>query len=399
MRISTSMIFQTGVSTLQKQTQQLVHTQQQVLTGRRILSPSDDPIAAARALEVSQAQSLNKAYVTNQGAARDSLGLVENKLAAVEDIVISVRTRAVEAGSGSLAPSDLKAIATDVRASFDAMLSLANSQNGTGEFIFSGYQADTQPFTGNLNGVSYQGDDGQRTLQLSPTRIMSVSNAGSEVFNGVRAPAGKFFAVPGSPNGGTGYVADAQTTGTYDGTRYNVAWDGSNFNVTNAATGAAVVSQSGPTLTFGAVQLEMAGTPSAGDVFEVAPRANVFNMYTNMVRALENPPATGGLGGAVEPGHRRHGPGARPGAHRACLGGFAHGRSRRPRNRRQRPRHPVRADAVSPAGRGSDRGDQRPHPAAHLARSLAAILHAHHQSVAVQLPQLSPCAAPRSPLP
>ena len=300
MRISTSMIFQTGVSTLQKQTQQLVNTQQQVSTGRRILSPSDDPIASARALEVTQAQSLNKAFITNQGAARAALGLVENKLAAVEDIVINTRTRAVEAGSGSLAPSDLKAIATDVRGSFDAMLSLANSQNGTGEFIFSGYQADTQPFTGNINGVSYQGDDGQRTLQLSPTRIMSVSNAGSEVFNGVRAPAGKFFAVPGSPNGGTGYVADAKTTGAYGGERYSVAWDGATFNVTNADTGAAVVSQPGPTLTFGAVQLEMAGTPSTGDVFEVAPRANVFNMYTNMVRALENPPASGGIGGAVD---------------------------------------------------------------------------------------------------
>lgn len=299
MRISTSMIYQTGVSTLQKQTQQLVNTQQQVSTGRRILSPSDDPIASARALEVSQAQSLNKTFITNQGAARDSLGLVENKLAAVEDIVINTRTRAVEAGSGALAPSDLKAIATDVRGSFDAMLSLANSQDGVGDYIFSGYQSNTQPFTGNLNGVSYQGDDGQRTLQLSPSRILPVSNAGSEVFNGVRAPAGKFFAVPGSPNGGTGYVADAQTTGAYDGTRYSVAWDGSNFNVTNAASGAAVVSQPGPTLTFGAVQLEMAGTPSTDDVFEVAPRADVFNMYTNMVRALENPPATGGIGGAV----------------------------------------------------------------------------------------------------
>ncbi len=300
MRISTAMIYQTGVSTLQKQSQQLLHTQQQVSTGRRILSPSDDPIASARALEVSQAQSLNKTFITNQGAARDSLGLVENKLAAVEDIVINTRTRAVEAGSGSLAPSDLKAIATDMRGSFDAMLSLANSQNGTGEYIFSGYQSNTQPFTGNINSVSYQGDDGQRTLQLSPSRILPVSNAGSEVFNGVRAPAGKFFAVPGSPNGGTGYVADAQTTGAYGGERYSVTWDGSQYDVTNADTDLPVPSsQSGSTLTFGAVKLEMAGTPSTGDVFEVAPRANVFNMYTNMVRALENPPATGGIGGAV----------------------------------------------------------------------------------------------------
>ena len=299
MRISTSMLFQTGVSTIQKQTEKLLQTQQQVATGRRIVAPSDDPIASARALEVTQARNLNTAWQTNQGYATDSLGLLENKLAAVEEIYIHTRTRALEAGNGSYSDSELASIAIDVRANFDALLSLANSQNGQGEYVFSGYQADTQPYTGNLNGVSFQGDQGQRTLQVSPSRIMSVSNSGAEVFNAVRAPQGSFFAVPGSPNGGTGHVADAQTTGSYANTRYNIVWDGTNYNVTNADTGAAVVSQSGPTLSFGAVQLEMGGTPSVGDVFELGPRANGFNMFTNMVRALENPSPTVGIGGAV----------------------------------------------------------------------------------------------------
>jgi flagellar hook-associated protein 3 FlgL len=300
MRISTSMLYQTGVRTIQDQTSQMLQTQQQVATGRRILSPSDDPIASARALEITQAQGLNAVYQTNQGSAKDALGLLENKLAAVEELIIQARTRAVEAGNAGNTDSELGFIATDVRANFDALLSLANSQNGNGEYMFSGYQADVQPFTGNLNGVTYQGDQGQRTLQVSTSRIMSVSNAGSEVFNAVRAPQGEFFAVPGQPSGGTGYVAQAQTTGSYTGTRYNVTWDGANYNVTDAGTGAAIASQSGPTLSFGAVQLEMGGTPSVGDVFEVGPSANMFNMYTNLVRALENPPATVGLNGAID---------------------------------------------------------------------------------------------------
>jgi len=300
MRISTGMLYQTGVRTLQDQTAQLLHTQQQVATGRRIVAPSDDPIASARALEVTQAQSLNSTFQTNQGYAKDSLGLLENKLSAVEEIIIQTRTRAVEAGNGSYSDSELASIAIDVRGSFESLLGMANSQNGNGEYMFSGYQADVQPFVGNIDGVSFQGDQGQRTLQVSPSRIMSVSNSGSEVFNAVRAPQGEYFAVPGSPSGGTGYVAQTDVTGTYSGARYNVTWDGSNYNVTDADTGAAVTSQSGPTLTFGAVQLEMGGAPSVGDVFEVGPRANVFNMYTNMVRALENPPTTVGINGAVE---------------------------------------------------------------------------------------------------
>jgi flagellar hook-associated protein 3 FlgL len=300
MRISTSMLYQTGVRTLQDQTAQMLHTQQQVATGRRIVAPSDDPIASARALEVTQAQSLNSTFQTNQGYAKDSLGLLENKLSAVEEIIIQTRTRAVEAGNGSYSDSELASIAIDVRGSFQTLLGMANSQNGNGEYMFSGYQADVQPFVGNIDGVTFQGDQGQRTLQVSPSRIMSVSNSGSDVFNGVRAPQGEYFAVPGSPSGGTGYVAQTTVTGAYTGTRYNVTWDGSNYNVTDADTGAAVTSQAGPTLSFGAVQLEMGGAPSVGDVFEVGPRANVFNMYTNMVRALENPSATVGINGAIE---------------------------------------------------------------------------------------------------
>ncbi|QID18373.1 flagellar hook-associated protein 3 [Nitrogeniibacter mangrovi] len=298
MRISTGMLYQTGVRTIQDQTTQMLHTQQQVATGRRIVAPSDDPIASARALEISQAQSLNSTFQTNQGSAKDSLNLLENKLYAVEDIITHTRTRAVEAGNGSYSDSEWGAIAIDIRASFDSLLGLANSQNGNGEYMFSGYQADVKPYVGNINGVSFQGDQGQRTLQVSPSRIMSVSNSGSEVFNDVKAPQGEFFAVPGNPNGGTGYVASTQTTGTYTGTQYLVSWDGTNYNVTDRATGAAVTSQTGPTLSFGNVQLEMAGTPSVGDVFEVGPSADVFKMYTNLTRALENP-SSNGVSGAI----------------------------------------------------------------------------------------------------
>ena len=299
MRISTSMLYQTGVNTMQRQTSDLLHTQQQVATGRRIVSPSDDPIASARALEVEQARSTNATFQSNQGYAVDSLGLLENKLTAVEEIIIHTRTRAVEAGNGSYSDSELASIAIDVRANFESILGLANSQNGSGEYMFSGYQADVQPFVGNIDGVTFQGDQGQRTLQLSPSRILSVSNSGSEVFNDVRADQGQFFAVPGVPSGGTGYVAETQVTGAYAGERYNVTWDGTNYNVTDADTGAAVTSGAGPTLTFGAVQLEMGGTPSVGDTFEVGPTANTFNMFTNLVRALENPSPTVGVQGAI----------------------------------------------------------------------------------------------------
>ena len=66
MRVSSGMIFDAGVSSINRQTASLLHLQQQVSSGRRILSPSDDPVAAARALEVTQSSEVVAQFIKNQ---------------------------------------------------------------------------------------------------------------------------------------------------------------------------------------------------------------------------------------------------------------------------------------------------------------------------------------------
>src|SRR5574343_1270669 len=100
MRVTTGIIYDTDIAQMQRQSAQLLDTQQQVASGRRILRPSDDPVASARALEVSQSKSVNSLYAANQGYANDALKLVDSKLAAATEIVTYVRTRAVESGNG-----------------------------------------------------------------------------------------------------------------------------------------------------------------------------------------------------------------------------------------------------------------------------------------------------------
>ena len=78
MRVSTSTIHDTSVNSLLKQQAELFKTQQHVSTGRRILTPADDPIAATQALDVTQAASINTQFETNRQNAASSLGLVEN---------------------------------------------------------------------------------------------------------------------------------------------------------------------------------------------------------------------------------------------------------------------------------------------------------------------------------
>jgi flagellar hook-associated protein 3 FlgL len=183
MRVSTSQLYEQGISTLNKQTSQYMKLQNQLATGRRVLTPSDDPVASARALEVTQSKNLNTQYTQNQGAATDALNQEESSLASLGDTLQNIRDRVVQAGNASLDDSQRKMIATDLRAQFNQLLSIANTQDSSGQYLFAGYRGATQPFSGAVGiPVTYAGDQGARALQVSASRTMPISNSGDQVF-------------------------------------------------------------------------------------------------------------------------------------------------------------------------------------------------------------------------
>ncbi len=201
MRISTSMIFDRGIAAIQQQSSGLLQTSLQISTGRRILTPADDPIGSVRALGLTQARAINTQFTTNQGVATDGLNLVEARLTGVGDILQNVRDRVLEAGNAVLSRTELGFIATDLRSQFDAMLALANTRDASGEYLFSGYKVQDQAFNGTLDGgVSYGGDQGTRTIQVSSSRFMPLSLSGERVFDGTFQTLATFVQALEDPN-------------------------------------------------------------------------------------------------------------------------------------------------------------------------------------------------------
>ncbi len=298
MRISTNMIYQKGVGAMQLQTSNLLHTQQQVSTGRRILTPADDPIAAARALELGQSRSINQQFSQNIAYAGDNLRLLEGRLAGIEDMIQYGRERALQAGNGSLSNTDLSFIASDLRAQFDSLIAIANTRDGQGEYLFAGYKSQQQPFVGGFTGVSYAGDQGERSIQVSASRFMPVSAPGEQLFNNVRLPNGGLYGFTGAENSGSGTISLAYNPAPPDaatlGRRYEVAFDGANYNVTEWQRGnptpVAVVSGPGPVLSLPGIDLTVAGAPAAGDRFDVmVASTNVFDNAALFIDTLERP--------------------------------------------------------------------------------------------------------------
>lgn len=316
-RVSTSMIFNAGVKAMNTQTATLLHLQQQVASGRRILTPADDPVGAARALEVTQAKDVTAQYSINHDNAKSALGLEEAQLTSANDLMARLKELTVQAGNGALSPSDRRGIAVELRARFDQLLGLANSTDGTGQFLFSGYMGSTQPFGASVDAmiqnpaleVSFQGDDGQRRLQVSATRFLEVSDSGKDVFMRIKNGNGYFATNYASGNTGTGVIDAGTVTNPAawnalanknlsinftSATTYNIV-DGATPSNTLVTGG---VYQSGqPIVIPGAgASVTLTGTPGATDSFTVraSTSQSVFRSLANLIGALE--------GGTTAPG-------------------------------------------------------------------------------------------------
>src|SRR5690606_12640951 len=106
MRISTQQVFGRGLESMQDVNSQLQKTQAQISSGKRILTPADDPVASARILQLNQELALNQQYQTNIDMAENRLTLQDGILGSVNDVLLRVRQLTTQAGNGILSADD-----------------------------------------------------------------------------------------------------------------------------------------------------------------------------------------------------------------------------------------------------------------------------------------------------
>lgn len=280
---------------------QLMKTQQQLSTGKSILTPADDPISAAQVLNISQSASMNDQYAVNRNRANASLIQVENVLRKVTEVLQSVHGSVVYAGNSSLTDTDRKILATELRSNLDSLVSLANTTDEKGQYLFSGYQANTKPFTQSGLTVQYAGDQGQRLNQVGPARQIAISDSGFDVFERVKNGNGVFTTAPTTTNTGTGVIdggsviTPSSLTGNNYQINFTVTAGVTTYDVINTTT-ATPVSIGNPyvdsgTISFDGMQMSITGNPASGDSFTVLPSSNqsIFATVKNLITALETP--------------------------------------------------------------------------------------------------------------
>jgi flagellar hook-associated protein 3 FlgL len=197
--------------------------------------------------------------------------------------------------------------ANELEGRLEDLVALANTSDGLGGYVFSGYKTGTMPFVKTTGGVAYQGDQGQVQLQVGGARKIAMSDSGSSVFTGIPTGNGAFVTAAGASNAGTGVISAGTVSDPRQltGHRYQVDFSApgtppvSNYTITDLTTAppsstAAVPYVSGDAINVGGMNFDIKGVPAAGDSFSVQPseKQDLFTTLSKMIDTLRAPANT-----------------------------------------------------------------------------------------------------------
>jgi flagellar hook-associated protein 3 FlgL len=294
MRLSTAQIFDSGTNGLLRNQYAQYRIQNQMSTGRRVVTPADDPVAAAQALAAEQKKNVNQQFLDNQGNAQAQLKELESLMASVGDLLIQTKARWVEAGNGGYTNNVLKDLSVDIRAKFERLLGVANNADAHGQYRFAGYQAGAQPFVEASGNIKYQGDEGARQIQVETSRFITVNYSGRDFFEAVPQGNGVFVAGAAAGNSGSGVISNGSVVGSFDGHSYKLNFTSppteyTIMDITAGTTTASSPYAEGEAINLGGAQVVITGTPGNGDTFTVEPsrEESLFKTLNDFIKTLE----------------------------------------------------------------------------------------------------------------
>ncbi|MGI2901194.1 flagellar hook-associated protein FlgL [Shewanella algae] len=302
MRISTSQMYQQNLnSILQKQTD-TNRILEQLSSGKKVNTAGDDPVAAIGIDNLYQQNALVQQYLKNVDYSKNHLSMAESKLGSAETLVTSIREQMLRAVNGTLAPSERQMIADELRGSLDELLSIANTQDESGNYLFSGYSTDNQPFAFDASGnMVYSGDSGVRDALVAQGVAMGTNIPGDSAFmkvpnglgdygvNYLASQTGDFRVLSAKIDNPAAHVADTYTFNFTDNGAGGVdleVLDSGGTAVANVAN----FDASNP-VSFNGIEVKLEGTPAGGDSFTMEPDAEVpiFDTIQQAIDLLEDP--------------------------------------------------------------------------------------------------------------
>ena len=186
MKISTSFLFDRATDRMSTTQNKLANTQAQLAVGKQILAPSAAPDQAAAIQRLKGEVQRQDSHMRTLDVAMRRFSAEETALSASNDLLIRLKELGIQAANDTLAPDDRKAIGVEMKALRDQLLSLGNTRDDSGNYLFSGTRVNTPAFAENSTGqVHYLGDQTQTRIPAGVERSVQFTRAGTDVFNRV----------------------------------------------------------------------------------------------------------------------------------------------------------------------------------------------------------------------
>jgi len=306
MRISTSQFYESTAANYQKNFAKVVKSSEEASSLVRVNTAADDPVGASRLLQLGNQASMLSQYEANVTTIKATLGTTEAVMTSIGNVLQRAKELAVSAGNAAYTDADRKAVASELGSIEDQLLSLMNTKDENGKYIFAGSKGDVVPFTRNDDGTySYNGDQVTLDLPIGDTMTMATNSTGWEVFQQavntsrtqvtMTAPAvddGRVVLTNGQVSSGVSYNSQFRSGEPYtveftSGTQLKITDSGGNDVTAEASKGGAIDpnSQAGQTVSFRGVDLtlnvnlhagDVAGTVLPGHTFTLAAKPDSF---------------------------------------------------------------------------------------------------------------------------
>jgi flagellar hook-associated protein 3 FlgL len=179
MRITENMRFTDVARSLSALRSRLADVTNQVSSGRRVVKPSDDPIAAAELTRISAREARTLDYQNTIGTVRSDLSLSESNLGEASGLMARAHEIAVQGANGSLSAADRKTLAAEVVSIREQLTSTANAKGTSGGYLFSGSKSSTAAFS---STGAYQGDNSEHQVEIAPGVVARVAVTGANAF-------------------------------------------------------------------------------------------------------------------------------------------------------------------------------------------------------------------------
>jgi flagellar hook-associated protein 3 FlgL len=167
--------------------QQLLTTQEQISTGKRLNQPSDDPGDSSVVMQLQKTLDSQNQYMKNVQQSQSQLGEVDSTLSNLTDLVTQATTIASQNVGSEVSDAERQSAANVVQTLYSQAMQIGNTQF-EGSYLFGGDKSNAQPFTATNSGVQFvgsttllQNSTASNTLaafQVSATTVFGAMSAG-----------------------------------------------------------------------------------------------------------------------------------------------------------------------------------------------------------------------------